>query len=82
MLMECERYTNERGRLLEAVTGQMGVEEWNGMGERNENTQVRYLLGLLVENKCTVQVSEWVKEFLECAWSIRRRVTEQQRVHR
>ena len=79
MITECDRYVDARARMLNIVKEQIGVEEWNRMSERNDNTEVKYLLCLHIERKCTVQVTECVKDYLESAWRTRARVIERRR---
>ena len=79
LMMECERYEHERARMREAAIEDIGVEEWSEMYVRNDSEQVEFLLGLHEERKGTRRVTESVKEFLECAWRVRKRETERHR---
>lgn len=76
VVLECERYEDARARMLEVVIGELGVETWNDMRQENTNKQIVYLLGLCEERGSNFRIVDSMKNYLEIAWSERRRVTE------
>ena len=72
-LVECDRYEEERGRLIGRAIATVGREEWRRRLEEEEDGGILTVLGLYREEgqREREEIVKAVKEFLVQAWKRR-----------
>ena len=66
VIIECPKYEEERGELMERIIGKIGTREWNEI--RNGEEELKYILGFTMERGNLVG---FTREFLGRMWKRR-----------
>ena len=70
MIVECDRYRDQRTQLIQEVTGIIGEEEWSRRIDE-EDGGITTVLGLYDKKEEVKKIVESMKKFLVKSWSER-----------